>query len=246
MPSPLRPSAWKLHLSLAVMMLSVAATTGRAEEATAPAAAAPAEEVVELSEVWVSGKKLARRVADAEDRLFKAYNKVNKNNIYDVHCGFLSLQPGSMIMTRSCLPGYLSDINYVSNPSRYIPSAGMSSCSNLSGLHFSDGCSFSGLPASAFTSGPPIQMVTRMRPALQEADLSSVPPSVLSGYRREAYAQNVLDVITNDENLTALATELVKLYDEMKLVQNRYVSMRQAAGLDGEEVRRYRGSPPRN
>ena len=80
------------------------------------------EELVVLSEVWVRGKKLARRVADAEDRLFKAYNKVNKNNIYDVHCGFLKLQPDSMIMSRTCLPGYLSDINYA----RYYPGASIS------------------------------------------------------------------------------------------------------------------------
>lgn len=246
MPSPLRPIAWKLHLSLAAILLSVAATTGRAKEAPATEAAAPVEELVELSEVWVRGKKLARRVADAEDRLFRAYNKVNKNNIYDVHCGFLTLQPGSMIMTRTCLPGYISDINYVSSPSRYFPAAPTSSCGYMSGLHYSSGCSFSGLPASAYTGAPPIQMVTRMRGSAPESDLSSVPPSVLSGYRREAYAQNVLDVITNDEQLTALATELVKLYDEMKLVQNRYVSMRQAAGLDGQEVRRFRGKPPRS
>jgi hypothetical protein len=90
--------------------------------------------------------------------------------------------------------------------------------------------------------------VVRTRPpgTAAESELASVPQSVLSGYRREAYAQNVLDVITSDENLTAMATELIKLYDEMELVQNRYKSMRQVTGQDGENVRRYRGGFPRN
>jgi hypothetical protein len=248
MPGPLRTSCWKLYLSLCALLLSVAATTAQAVEAPAVAAEPPVEELVELSEVWVRGKKLARRVANAEDRLFKAYNKINKNNIYDVHCGSLRLQTDSMIMTRTCLPGYLSDINYVSySPSYMYSRSALNTCDTTFGLHYSSGCSFSGIPAGSGSFNSPIVVRARSSSAAAaESDLASVPPSVLSGYRREAYAQNVLDVITSDEDLTAMATELVKLYDEMNLVRNRYTSMRQATAPDGEKVRRYRGKSPRN
>jgi hypothetical protein len=253
MRGQLRTAVWSLRISLGALLLSVAATTLQAREAPATAAEPPLDELVELNEVWVRGTKLARRVADAEDRLFKAYNKVNRNNIYDVHCGFLKLQPDSMIMSRTCLPGYLSDINYASNFRGASAGLGLgigmgmgmgmapAGACNYSGLYYDAACSVAGLPARYSSFNSPIG-----RRAHMDVEMDSVPPSVLAGYRREAYAQNVLDVITNDEQLTAMATELVKLYDEMELVRNRYTSMRAAAGPDGQKLRRHSGKSPRN
>lgn len=246
-----RPAVWKLHLPMAALLLSVAATTGRAMEAPASAAdATPVEELVELNEVWVRGKKLARRVADAEDRLFRLYNKLNKNDIYDVHCGSLALQPGSMIMQRTCLPGYLSHINYVSAYPAYPFSEPRVACgTNFS--YSSQGCSFgasgsSGHHMSSLAARSAIRVGSSVGRAASE--YSSVPPSVLAAYRREAYAQNVLDVITSDPRLVEMATEVIGLYREMELVQNRYGKMRGAAGLDGKEEkrRRPRGKFPRH
>ena len=82
------------------------------------------------------------------------------------------------------------------------------------------------------------------RPA---SELDSVPPSALAAYRRETYAKTVLDVITSDPQLTEMATDLVRLYQEMELAQNRYVQMRQSAGLCLDATnKRPRGRLPRN
>jgi hypothetical protein len=196
---------------------------------------------MELDEVWVSGKKLARRVADAEDKLFRLYNKLNKNNIYDVHCGSISLEPGSMIMKRTCLPGYLSDISYISYP---VPSYGFSMDSCPSGLHFTSSCAstYSGFGSGYMGGGryaAPVTLSSGSRGSMNAAisEFDSVPPSVVASYRREAYAKNVLDVITSDPQLVEMGTDVVLLYREMELVQSRYARMRAAAGMDAKGKR---------
>lgn len=94
-----------------------------------PAAAAPAvqdaEPDIELEEVIVRGKKLAQVIADAEDDFYKLYNKLNKDDKYDVNCAQLNTSPdaNSRITSRVCLPGFVADaiVDYTVFKSRCQP-----------------------------------------------------------------------------------------------------------------------------
>src|SRR5690606_37366877 len=79
----------------------------------APGSDAP---MVELDEVWVHGKSLARRIEQAEDDFFRLYNALNRDDRFDVHCGAVALHAGSMIMRRTCMPGFVADRLVVSRP----------------------------------------------------------------------------------------------------------------------------------
>ncbi|HUG73483.1 MAG TPA: hypothetical protein VMK82_08685 [Steroidobacteraceae bacterium] len=87
-----------LHLVFAALMSAVVAGS---------AIAADQQPLEELDEIWVQGKRLSKSIADVEDDFFELYNKVNKKSDYDIYCGYMSLHPGSMIMTRTCTPAFL-------------------------------------------------------------------------------------------------------------------------------------------
>jgi hypothetical protein len=66
----------------------------------------------ELDEVLVRGQRAAIIIADLEDDYYKRYNKLNKDNNYDVHCSYLNTDPdnpGSALRSRVCMPQFLID-----------------------------------------------------------------------------------------------------------------------------------------
>ncbi|MEO8313486.1 MAG: hypothetical protein ABI645_01715 [Pseudomonadota bacterium] len=94
----------------ALATLLVFATTNAHAAAKTPEPATPpqtAEQTQELDEIWVNGKRLVDQITDAEDKFFPVYNKINKNNDFDIKCGYAYLNPDSLIMGRTCLPGFL-------------------------------------------------------------------------------------------------------------------------------------------
>jgi hypothetical protein len=93
-----------LTLAGSVMM------SGFASGAERPAAPAPAiEEMTELDEVTVHGTRLADRIVKAEDRFYKLYNQLNKDDDYDINCAFVPLEGNSRIDSRMCAPGFYAD-----------------------------------------------------------------------------------------------------------------------------------------
>jgi len=66
----------------------------------------------ELDEVLIRGQKAAIAIADLEDDYYKRYNKLNKNNNYDVHCSYINTDPdnpGSALRSRICMPEFVID-----------------------------------------------------------------------------------------------------------------------------------------
>jgi hypothetical protein len=66
----------------------------------------------ELDEVLVWGRRAAIAIADLEDDYYKRYNKLNKNNNYDVHCSYINTDPdnpGSQLQSRICIPEFVID-----------------------------------------------------------------------------------------------------------------------------------------
>jgi hypothetical protein len=131
--------AIRKNFALALLVLAGmgCATLLPAAEAAAPVAI---EELEELEEVIVHGTRLNDRIVKAEDKFFRLYNQINKNDDYDVHCAYLELDAGSRIQDRICTPGFFADAiveqmvwaercrgsqdsegNYVSAPACYTP-----------------------------------------------------------------------------------------------------------------------------
>lgn len=67
------------------------------------------DELIELDEVVVQGTRLQDRIVKAEDRFFKLYNELNKNNDYDVNCAYLPLEQDTRIDSRLCAPAFYAN-----------------------------------------------------------------------------------------------------------------------------------------
>ncbi|HUG73726.1 MAG TPA: hypothetical protein VMK82_09900 [Steroidobacteraceae bacterium] len=180
-----------------------------APAATAPspvAAQQPVEELQQLDEIWVRGERLAQVIEDAEDEFFALYNKLNENRRFDVHCGHVALSRDSLIMTRACVPGFIAG-----GPNHYSQAWSCPTFSRRSGFAFTG-------------SGSGIEFI---HPGSHSAGICR-PASMgaVSTVRRQEYADNVLKVIYGDPQLLDMAGDLASLYREMKLTQQRYVTVK--------------------
>ncbi len=173
-----------------------------AADATAPQAI---EEIQELDEIWVRGKFLSEVIEAAEDDFFKRYNKLNKDQKYDVYCGVMALN-SSMIMVRQCVPGYIVNNSYDYRTNTV--SLG-SSCESYSGT-------------VSYFCGPS----ATGSPSYPQSVLPS--PELLAMAQRPVYARNVLQVVTSDPQLREMVGGLRGLYEEMELTQQRFVKVRQS------------------
>jgi hypothetical protein len=248
------------NLGLGLAMLLSAMATAAYAAVDAPAAPAtsvavalqqPLAEVEVIDEVWVRGKHLSQVIEDEEDRFFKLYNKLNKNSDYDVFCGTMALNPGSMIMVRKCAPGFIVYRFYsaVSNTVSYVPSS-FGSCSNMYPVmdsngetsYYGGGCTDSfGYSSYSASSSYPAPMSLSGSAAIS----SSPAAGLLLEERSLDYGNNVLKVVTGDPRLLEMVRSLGGLYDEMESLQDRYLTLREA----GQELRKaqraggYKGGP---
>ncbi|MEO6080036.1 MAG: hypothetical protein ABIQ86_09690 [Steroidobacteraceae bacterium] len=217
MDSNVRIRTRTLGLALAALLSTLASGVCAGAEAQAIAAAPesvamqqPAQELETLDEVWIRGKHLSRMIEDAEDDFFALYNKVNKNHDYDVYCGYMSLSKGSMIMSRTCIPGFIF-YNYDRN------GWATSYPANCPGMvpYQRDAWGFEIVSRGAFC--PP-----------GYTGFEQPPPELYALAHREKYAKNVLQVVGGDPRLLKQATYLADLYSEMKSVQTQYVKVKKA------------------
>lgn len=229
------------------LLLGLACGVAIAADASAPGEAAsiptpPAvEDLVELDEIWVRGKSLGRLIEDAEDAFFARYNELNTNDKYDVFCGDLALSRGSMIVTRTCVPGFIADNSrsrLVSARSSFTPPLmtqqpmcyGSPTVSE-GGLYFEGGCYGSVDTRDPTYYGGAGYWDTYYEsfgglPAGQTALVSSSLLELEATHRRQEYADTVLKVIQGDGQLQDMAQELARLYGDMELAQQRYQQVR--------------------
>ena len=172
-------------LPLVVLASALLASGAHAADVSTPSvvnaadtAQKPIEEVEELDEIWVRGKRLSEVIEDAEDDFFLLYNKLSKNYEYDVFCGRMSLNTGSMIMIRKCVPGFI--VTNYSDPYGRISDFGGSNSFGYGfgsypqfGSYGMDGCCYGGggsyysPPTVAFVQPPAEQVLMAKRPATQ-------------------------------------------------------------------------------
>lgn len=82
------------------------AETPNAAELPAPAGE---EQPAALDEVIVRGGRLYDRIVRAEDRLFQLFNELNEEDDFDIHCAAVSMDQGSRIEQRFCMPEFFAD-----------------------------------------------------------------------------------------------------------------------------------------
>lgn len=205
-------AARRFCLSFAAMLAAM--TAGVCAAADVPAQQA-IEEIQELDEIWVRGKHLSEVIEGAEDDFFKLYNKLNKDQKYDVYCGVMALNSSSMIMIRKCMPGFIVNNNYEYQTNTVI----LSSCGSFS----VDASTCGG--AGVGNLGAPTQYIPP-------------PPELLTMHHGPAYARNVLTVVTSDARLLEMVGKLGDLYDEMDLTQRHFVRIK-AAGRHGQAGRKF-------
>jgi hypothetical protein len=230
-----------LHLVLATLLLATAGGLSAAADAPvpvpAPVAPQQAEQQIEtLDEIWVRGKHLSDVIENAEDEFFKLYNKLNKDSAYDVLCGQMSLNKGSMIMVRRCMPGFIVS-NYYDARSQTLNLGveGMGTYSGGRGCggsmmsyrdtngdpYYMSSCSYTGYTSYGGYSPGPYNVSSFSAPG---ADRPPLELTLME--RRPAYARNVVQVVKSDPRLLAMVKNLGSLYDEMELTQKNYIRVK--------------------
>lgn len=247
MLNDLRMAAGKLSFTLAISLCASWAVTASAEgtglEVTSALAAAAVAPVQELDEVWVHGKRLADRIEEAEDDFFRLYNALNEDDRFDVNCGMMALHAGSMIMQRTCIPGFLAVRLHSPRLARpafsllYSPDSCWSAPAADSSLPtYADGCS----PNSGPTA---FSMDRYMRTSFHPA---SVPLALEALHYREQYADTVLAVIHGDDRLQKKAAHLAQLYEDLDSTQRQYRELKAAKPAAWSLHRKSGGPGPRS
>jgi hypothetical protein len=203
-----------------VILLSLSMTSGAwaADAAATPAAAAAqpgAEQLEELEQIWIRGKSLSRVINEAEDAFFAAYNKVNRNRAFRITCGEVSLHPGSMIMRRACVPGFLADANSgLRAGSIPIPSVVHSGCGQASGGRYSgSNYATNDFCASSWSVNiPPVNV--------------GPSPAALIAAHANDLAVHMMMLINRDPQLKQMAGHLDDLHREFKSMQTQYERIR--------------------
>jgi hypothetical protein len=98
-----------LCLTLSARMATTASAADAAPAAAGAAAPPPINQVQELDEILVRGKRLRDAIADAEVDLFALYKIINKVDDYITSCIYINLDPDPEIKSRMCIPGFMAD-----------------------------------------------------------------------------------------------------------------------------------------
>jgi hypothetical protein len=67
------------------------------------------EALDELDEVQIQGGRIYERIVRAEDKFFKLFNELNKDDDYDINCAFVPVDSDSRIEQRFCMPAFFAD-----------------------------------------------------------------------------------------------------------------------------------------
>jgi hypothetical protein len=200
-----------------VLLLSLSMLSG-AHAAAVPAAAVAtpptAEQLVELDEIWIRGKSLSRLINEAEDAFFAAYNKANRNYDFSITCGEVSLNPGSMIMRRACVPGFVVDAYYNQRASYTGPTTVYTGCGSAGGIGYG-GLNYG---TNTYCGGgwsvslPPMS--------------TGPSPSALIAARSNELAVHMMMLINRDPQLKQMAGHLDDLHREFMSMRTRYERIR--------------------
>jgi hypothetical protein len=247
------------------LALSLAATAATAQEAaptmpapaaaSMPAAAQPVEELEELAEIQVKGKRLLQEIAEAEDAFYKVFNQVNKDDDYDTNCADLRLESGSRITTRACIPGFVADAIVDWQVFKAQCSPPYDGYDEFSCLDRNKDNRISQNEATA-RPGLDVQFMTLdsdhnsflVRQEIEDAGgipagtvtYQPPPPQLVLMEGSTKWAQAMKKVIDSDPRLQQMAGGLDDLYAELSRVNQKFVKV-QADGMPEATTRRELG-----
>ncbi len=108
-PTTLRSLATALLLVAGTGLPGIAPAQQAIATSTAVRTPVAIEAIEELDEIVVHGTNLRDRIVKAEDRFFKLYNQLNKDDDFDVNCAYVALDPETRIEDRLCTPGFFAN-----------------------------------------------------------------------------------------------------------------------------------------
>lgn len=213
-----------------------------------PAAGAPVP-MLELDEIRVHGKRLATRIEEAEDDFFSLYNSLNDDDRFDVVCGLTTLRMGSMILERTCLPGFLaghsrrsSGVGHYYPPARLqSPTCYGSPSVSGGGVHFEGGCYGQAWDNFSWTR-PEHAYYTATYRYTALATYGGASAELQALHYRDQYANSVRTAIAEHPELAVRAAHLVGLYAELESTQQQYRDVKAATPLTWS-FRRKEGAP---
>jgi hypothetical protein len=208
-------SGLPLVIVLSLSMMSGAWAAAMPAAAANTAAAPTAEQLQELDEIWIRGKSLSRVISEAEDAFFVAYNKVNRNYAFSIHCGEVSINPGSMIMQRACVPGFVADAYYGSRAGYASPQT------------FYSGCAMGGGLGSGTFNGAGVYCGGSWGVSIPPMD-TRPSASALIAARSNELAVHMMMLINRDPQLKQMAGQLDDLHREFQSMRTRYDRIRPA------------------
>jgi hypothetical protein len=220
-----RPAARNLAIAIATLLSAAlaygtCAAASRSAATPSPSAAPqqPTQPTQELEEIWVYGKSLVERINDAQDDFFPLYNKANKNDDFDIKCGYARLNPESMIMSRTCLPGFLGK-DYAPPP------VFTGTCYGNFRITAGFGSNFYSDTAYGMSDGP-----------CPDGGYEPPPPAFIAMAKSAELQKQMAKVISADRQLLEKAAHLGDLYKQLESVQQRF---RKAKGIEvkGRRVR---------
>jgi hypothetical protein len=181
--------------------IPVAEAPTPADAAALPVAAAtekPAEELEELDEVVVVGGRLYERIVRAEDKFFKAYNALNKEDDFDTNCANVITDADSRIESRFCMPAFFADAKAEqARLGEYCRSLRQEETDADGNVNVSQGVCYE-------------------------------PPSaeILFSHRRDEYIDNMLKVVNDDPDLRKMAQDVENLHRERAAYEHRFDELR--------------------
>lgn len=220
--------------SLPLLMLAVPAP---ATESLAAESPRPVEELVELDEVKVRGKVVANAVITVENRVFRLYNQLNKDNRYDVHCRDTRSREG-LAMLRVCVPEFLTRLaapSITPAPLAASRQLGFPQCGGMAVSYDPDGnlyrmasCGVGGGFVGFGGMSYPIQSTYIGSAGLPSgAGRSVLPPYAAPQERIDEFKATMTRVINSDPELQDMAAQLAGMYQEMDRIEARYVQLQE-------------------
>lgn len=211
-----------------------------AHAAEPPVAEAPkaVEDLVELEEVKVRGRLVANAVITAENRVFRLYNQLNKDNRYDVHCRDVRSREG-LALLRVCVPEFLTRLAApIFTPASFgpgrqlgIPQCGArhTSYDAYGNSYFISSCGMGG-GYGGFGGMSSMQPVTYVGsaglPSGARRGSSASPTYGASQERIDEFKETMARVLNSDPELQDMAAQLAGMYQEMDRIETRYAQLR--------------------
>jgi hypothetical protein len=183
----------------------------------------------ELDEVLVRADRAAIVIADLEDEYYKLYNKLNKDNNYDVHCSYLNTDPDnpdSRLRSRVCMPEFLTDamVDWAQGRCEFpdFTSLDLNKDHSLSEAEAAGNRELSRQLWELDTNRDRRLVYTEFiefSGELPTACYQPPPPELVLVGRTERWYQQMLKVTAGDERLLKMASNLGDLYGQLRVLQ---------------------------